>query len=67
MRRKAATASLVLLLGGHVSHQVADAVAVSKLVVVPGWGTKDKKGISPNLRELGHVNVKLIHGLRIAP
>lgn len=30
-------------------------------------GTKDKKGISPSLLELIHVNVKVIRGLRIAP
>lgn len=65
--RKAATASLVLLLGGHVSHQVTDAVAVSELVVVPGRGPKIKKGISRNLREFRRVNVKWIGSLRIAP
>lgn len=47
MRRKAVTASLVLLLGSHVSHQVADAVAVSKLVVIPGWGQKIKRELVP--------------------
>lgn len=47
MRRKAATASLVLLLGAHVRHQVADTVTVSKLVVVPGWGPKIKRELVP--------------------
>lgn len=35
-----------LLLGGHVSHQVTDTVAVSELIVVPG---RENKRLSSNL------------------
>lgn len=30
------SAMAVLLLGSHVGHQVADAVAVAELIVIPG-------------------------------
>lgn len=37
---EAVTTDFGLLLGSHVGHQVANAVAVSELVVVPGRGKK---------------------------
>ena len=35
---------LGLLLAGHVAHQVADTLAVGKLIVVPGEVVTHKKG-----------------------
>lgn len=43
--REAVTSDVSLLLASHVGHQVADAVAVSELVVVPGWKKTDAESL----------------------